>query len=459
MENIREQLRDIARERDMLLMKVHELENFFSSPEAARPKHGMSPPSELRAFQESSKIRRTPQRNKVTSSTAPEKVAKIDMPAIATNTIDVQPEETNLPDESCDEEGITVKHSEDTDSIVISDEQKTSKPDKAICIIDGVGPGFQDHVTFATEMYRVCKTATAINIRKLTKGGWMVIFKDLESLKSFMDPWVWTQKPFGGAAKAHPPSEKRVVSDKPHPLEKVVKAIRVPKEISDQAFKDFLVSDGWKVSNIKSLPPAANLARPPSVKNVLVTFESQDDADKALNSGLRFQCFYIRTEQFIVYPDPGITRCFKCQNFGHIAARCERVMVCSLCGVEGHGWQSPDCTVNKNKKNGITTKLTCVNCSGEHHTGSKSCQFYKNEKRRLYSEIAQKSEKVRTKASNIVKQDEPSSNSIDLIKFTESLLKGLTEISGSESAGAVILKRLQTDLGGLFNHVKLPIPK
>ena len=191
MEKIREQMRTIARKRDMLLMKVQELENFFSSPEAARLKHGMSPPSELRAFQRSSKIQRTPQRNKATSSTAPEKVAKI------------VPENTELPEDPVE------------DSIIAPEEQLVTTAEKPICVVDGVGPGFQDHIPFATELHRVCKEAVAINIRKLSKGGWLVVFKDHEKFK---DPWVWAQKPFGGSANAHPPSEKRITPDKPYPL-------------------------------------------------------------------------------------------------------------------------------------------------------------------------------------------------------------------------------------------------
>ena len=46
---------------------------------------------------------------------------------------------------------------------------------------------------------------------------------------------------------------------------------------------------------------------------------------------------------FTVYPDPGVTRCFNCQAFGHVATRYEGTIVCSLRGEEGRGWQSPDC--------------------------------------------------------------------------------------------------------------------
>ena len=459
LQELKRQVQKISRERDIYLMELTKLENMLVSPEQPRTKRGLPPSNdpEVSAFVDRNKVSRTPKLPAKPNETL---ITSSDFPVIEGP---VQPEESILPAES-DEEVDNAMESEAAETVepetVVeptndTETQQVVKADKPICIVDGASSGFQDHIPFATELHRVCKEAVAINIRKLSKGGWLVMFKDHENLNKFMDPWVWAQKPFGGAAKAHPPSEKRVVIDKPHPLEKVVKATRVPKEVSDHAFKDFLVSDGWKVSTVKSLPPATNLIRPPSVKNVLVTFESQDDADKALRNGLRFQCFFIRTEQFIVYPDPGITRCFKCQSFGHIAARCEGVMVCSLCGVEGHGWQSPQCPVNIKKKDGVAIKLTCANCNGEHHTGSRSCTLYKAEKRRLYSEMAQKTEVAREKASAIVRKEEPEVKSIDLVKFTESLLRGLVEATGTSQAGSTVLKRLQLDLGGLFNRIKL----
>ena len=443
LKEVREQLKALTRERDMLFMRVHQLENLVGSPEIARPKHGMSPCTD-----------NEPETPVSTSGTQPNKTPhksrKVELPNV--------PENTELPEDPVEDE-MTVDRVEDTDSIIAPEEQQVTTVEKPICVVDGVGPGFQDHIPFATELHRVCKEAVAINIRKLSKGGWLVVFKDHENLKKFMDPWVWAQKPFGGSAKAHPPSDKRVTPDKPYPLEKAVKATRIPKEISDQAFKEFLIADGWKVVEVKSLPPATNLKRPPTVKNALVTFENQDLADKAIKNGLRFQCFFIRTEQFTVYPDPGVTRCFKCQAFGHVAARCEGTIVCSLCGEEGHGWQSPDCKVNKSKSAGVPVKVTCVNCKGEHHTGSKSCTLYREEKRRLYSEVTLKVEKAKVKASSIATREEPRNSPVDIIKFTESFLKGLAELSGSGQAGAILLKRLQDDLGGMFNQIKLPESK
>ena len=200
------------------------------------------------------------------------------------------------------------------------------------------------------------------------------------------------------------------------------------------------------------------LKRPTSVKNVLVTFKDQDEASKALSNGLRFQCFYIHTEEFTVYPDPGVTRCFKCQRYGHIAARCENIVICSLCGVEGHGWQSPECSANKNKKEGVTVKPSCVNCKGEHQTGSRTCTFYKEEKRRLYSEIAQnhqhKAEKARNKAIEVMGEVTNNTVTFNFVEFTMSLLKGIEEMTGGKMDGSIVLRRLKQDLGGEFAKLK-----
>lgn len=76
-----------------------------------------------------------------------------------------------------------------------------------------------------------------------------------------------------------------------------------------------------------------------------------------------------------------VTRCYKCQGFGHLAKHCERDLCCSLCAGTGHkGTECPHKDAKKEHK--------CVNCfkskrSDGHSTLDKNCPAYKQALERL----------------------------------------------------------------------------
>lgn len=63
---------------------------------------------------------------------------------------------------------------------------------------------------------------------------------------------------------------------------------------------------------------------------------------------------------------PAPMRCFKCQKFGHISARCNNLEKC-VCGSTPH----PDTPCSEPMK--------CVNCEGNHSSRSRNCPIYKEE--------------------------------------------------------------------------------
>lgn len=69
-----------------------------------------------------------------------------------------------------------------------------------------------------------------------------------------------------------------------------------------------------------------------------------------------------------------LTRCYRCQSFGHIAKHCQAPSeTCGHCGCDGHNFK--ECP-NKDKKE------TCVHCKrikkpDGHSSRAKTCPIYK----------------------------------------------------------------------------------
>ena len=84
-------------------------------------------------------------------------------------------------------------------------------------------------------------------------------------------------------------------------------------------------------------------------------------------------------ERFRVVPlDPlrAVRRCFKCQEYGHIATYCKKSLKCGKCA-ENHS--ARECAADREK---------CVNCLGKHKSGHFDCPEHKkaSEKYRAFLE-------------------------------------------------------------------------
>ena len=69
-------------------------------------------------------------------------------------------------------------------------------------------------------------------------------------------------------------------------------------------------------------------------------------------------------------PEP--TRCFRCQNYGHIAKNCNRRERCPICS-EKHSYLA--CPIKDNHRE--LERARCPNCRGPHPASYKGCEKYK----------------------------------------------------------------------------------
>ena len=137
--------------------------------------------------------------------------------------------------------------------------------------------------------------------------------------------------------------------------------------------------------------------------SVILTFNT---TDLPVNVNLCYQVFAVK--QYV----PSVSRCFKCQRFGHTADSCRSKLRCVRCG-EQH-------TFEQCKK-----KLTpvCANCGGEHSAAFHGCeqakkakqvQEIKITKKLTYAEASQiwktqQTQKQATKDTMEISQPKPNS--------------------------------------------------
>ena len=98
---------------------------------------------------------------------------------------------------------------------------------------------------------------------------------------------------------------------------------------------------------------------------VKIVLKSENDLGKALHQGLFIDSIYYKTILF-VQNGIQIIRCFKCQKFGHISAKCQS-------GEKYGHWSENhlfrDCP-NKNQEN------KCANCNLHHPANYIQCDVY-----------------------------------------------------------------------------------
>ena len=121
----------------------------------------------------------------------------------------------------------------------------------------------------------------------------------------------------------------------------------VDERFSVDELKMGLSADGVDIIDVKRLGKS---------KSVVITFRG-----KKLPSHVYYG--YLRFTVKVYIPMP--VRCFKCQRFGHIAAKCRSNLRCGNCG-ENH--DTKECVPESSTK--------CCNCGENHKASSKECPFF-----------------------------------------------------------------------------------
>ena len=144
--------------------------------------------------------------------------------------------------------------------------------------------------------------------------------------------------------------------------------------------KDHLT--GMVGASVRLSRAPANRARAANEKTWWLTIHFDDplQADKAEKEGVSFAGTLLEAEP---YAD-GVTvvRCYKCQQFGHIAKHCRHGAKCALCGGATHA----DCSQGSRESESLcphktTKKYKCVNCGGSHAAFDRSCPAYAEQER------------------------------------------------------------------------------
>ena len=174
-----------------------------------------------------------------------------------------------------------------------------------------------------------------------------IFANDSATYELLLQPTSWPSRLCGLSFEVIPP--RRI------PTSYSVLVHRVPREWTIDAIQPLIT---------QRYPSVLHVARifhdRQPINRIRVDFQSNDDVQIIL------QCQHIlidsiRYPAFSYKPLTRIDRCFRCQQFGHKAARCTHESKCFKCG-EAHEY-------NRN----CTNPIKCANCSDSHMAGSPEC--------------------------------------------------------------------------------------
>lgn len=108
--------------------------------------------------------------------------------------------------------------------------------------------------------------------------------------------------------------------------------------------------------------------------SLLVDCDTPELANHLINSGIVLNDELHDTELF----DSKclITRCYKCQGYGHTAVHCRKPAACSVCSSSKHGHMQCKHTAKPNEHR-------CANCGEGHAAGHQACAVHQMELRRV----------------------------------------------------------------------------
>lgn len=126
----------------------------------------------------------------------------------------------------------------------------------------------------------------------------------------------------------------------------------------------------------------ANHSRAANEKTWWLTIHFNDpiQADKAEKEGVLFAGVLLDAEPYA--DGMTVVRCYKCQQYSHIAQHCWHRAKCALCSGAAHA----DCSRGSRESESLcphraTKKYRCANCGGNHAAFDRSCLAYEEQER------------------------------------------------------------------------------
>ncbi|KAI4472424.1 hypothetical protein M0802_016837 [Mischocyttarus mexicanus] len=208
------------------------------------------------------------------------------------------------------------------------------------------------------------------NVKKISNKGILVETNTKEDL----DRVIKSEKLHAAGLKVEVPSKKK-------PL---LIVYGVPKETTDKEFLSGLKKQNCKESKTTELFDTIRISHRTgdrSMDKVNVVIEVSPLVRESL---LKNERVYIGWESLRIKDYTTVSRCYKCQAFGHVAKYCRaNHETCGHCGQEGHSFKA----CPKKDQNPV-----CVNCRragkvGNHSSRSSDCPAYKFALANLISKI------------------------------------------------------------------------
>lgn len=205
------------------------------------------------------------------------------------------------------------------------------------------------------EIHRLKSNVVVHKVVMLARGGVAVTVR---SRNHYLALLSWPEGSFGvQALHAHPPKHGFAGC--------AVGVVRVDVSESDQDMFEGFSEQNPEV-RIQRLHRLHNRSTKTPLRAVKVFFAKSHHLESALSHGLRYGTVVHRVERARSERSLRVTRCYRCQRFGHIAQFCSQPVRCATCG--GAHQSSNDHPCHKSP--------SCANCGQSHPAYASTCPVY-----------------------------------------------------------------------------------
>lgn len=222
------------------------------------------------------------------------------------------------------------------------------------------------------ERFRQLSVGQALNARQLPSGDIILLLDSADAKTRALQcqqHWLYVA---GSRAAIRPKKHSLLVHGVPVSLFSNDQQEEGIKYLHEQ--NPAIASKGARI--IRLLWRQRTLKLKKTYSSLLIDVETASGASTLIREGLVLNGEIKDVKLFD--PECLITRCYKCQRYGHNAKYCQNETRCALCAAPGH--QRAECPSTD-----IPAGHSCVNCSGSHPSGNAICpkQIKESEKAKV----------------------------------------------------------------------------